>query len=126
MSWQSYIYTYLLAKAPFVKAGIYGHDASIWASTDGFDITEEEALALVRGCESPGSLFATGFKIEGVKYFTLKSDDRSIYGKLGSGGAIAVKTGQALIVAVYDSNVSAGNAAKLVEDLADHLISQDY
>lgn len=44
----------------------------------------------------------------------------------GAGGVVAVKTDQTLIVGVYGENATAGEVAKIVEELADYLISVGY
>ena len=44
----------------------------------------------------------------------------------GSGGAIVVKTGKAVIIAVYDDKIQPGVSAKIVEGLADYLIGVGY
>lgn len=44
----------------------------------------------------------------------------------GSGGVVIVKTKQAILIGVYDAPVQAGEATKVVEGLADYLISVNY
>ena len=61
-----------------------------------------------------------------VKYFTLRADDRSIYGKNGSTGVVCVKTKQALLIGTFDENTQPGETAKIIEGLADYLISVNY
>lgn len=67
-----------------------------------------------------------GFHIANEKFFTLKSDERSLYGKKGKEGVAIVKTLQAILVAHYPESVQAGVAANTVEQLADYLISVGY
>jgi profilin len=56
----------------------------------------------------------------------LQANDRSIYGKLGEAGIVAVRTKQAILIAHYSPPVFAGEATKVVEDLADYLIGVNY
>lgn len=44
----------------------------------------------------------------------------------GQGGVVCVKTKQAVLVGVYDEPVQPGEATKVVEGLADYLISVNY
>ena len=67
-----------------------------------------------------------GFHIAGEKFFTIKSDDRSLYGKKGKEGVVVVKTQQAILVAHYPESVQPGSAATTVEQLGDYLISVGY
>jgi len=64
--------------------------------------------------------------LAGVKYFALKADDRSVYGKKGSAGCITVKTNKAILVGVYDETQQPGAAANIVEKVADYLINSGY
>ena len=57
----------------------------------------------------------------------LRSDERSIYLRKEGMGMCCVKTGKCVILGVYDSaKVAPGAATKVVEDLADYLISVGY
>lgn len=67
-----------------------------------------------------------GFHVAGEKFFTLKSDERSLYGKKGKEGVVIVKTQQAILVAHYPEAVQPGSAANTVEQLADYLIGVGY
>ena len=67
-----------------------------------------------------------GFHVAGEKFFTLKSDERSLYGKKGKEGIIIVKTLQAILVAHYPESVQPGNASTTVEQLGDYLIGVGY
>jgi profilin len=56
----------------------------------------------------------------------IQSDGRSIYGKSGNTGVVLVKTGQTILIGVYDERMQPGNAAATVEKLADYLIDNGY
>jgi len=50
-----------------------------------------------------------------------------MYLRKGDHGVCCVKTGQCVLIAIYDGKqVSAGDATKTVEELADYLISVGY
>ncbi|KAA8902837.1 hypothetical protein TRICI_005822 [Trichomonascus ciferrii] len=98
----------------------------VWAQSPGFDVSAAEIAELVKGFDDPSQLQAGGLHIQGQKYFLLRADDRSIYGKHDDTGIVAVRTKQAVIVGHYAAPVVAGEATKVVEQLADYLISVGY
>jgi profilin len=69
---------------------------------------------------------ANGLLIGGVKHIAIRADDRSIYGKKGTGGVVCVKTKQAVMIGMYDEPIQFGEATKVAEALADYLISVNY
>jgi len=123
MSWQGYI-DQLTSSGNIAQAAIVGNDGSTWATSPGFSVSE--GAGLVNNFKNPGGVFATGVTAGGVKYLTIKADERSIYGKKGTGGVITVKTGQAVLVGVYKEGTQPGAAANTVEKLADYLVENGY
>eukprot|EP01123_Difflugia_compressa_P010734 TRINITY_DN3_c0_g1_i4.p1 TRINITY_DN3_c0_g1~~TRINITY_DN3_c0_g1_i4.p1 ORF type:complete len:127 (-),score=35.88 TRINITY_DN3_c0_g1_i4:130-510(-) len=126
MSWQSYVDTNLVGTGLVSVAAIAGHDGSIWANTAGFNVTADEVKKLLAGFADPGPLRASGLFINGEKYLVLKADDRSIYGKKGTGGVVTVKTAQSILVGLYNEKIQPGQCANVVEKLADYLIETGY
>lgn len=109
------------------KAALYSKAGdSVWAQSPGFDIAATEVAELSKGFENAAPLQANGLFIQQQKYVCIKADDRSIYGKQGSDGIIAVRTKQALVIAHYNANLQPGAATNYVEKLADYLISVGY
>ena len=41
MSWQAYVDTNMVGTGKILKAAIYGHDGSLWATTAGFNVSEK-------------------------------------------------------------------------------------
>jgi len=130
MSWQSYVDQTLVGSGKPDAAAIFSIDGkSVWASSAGFVIKPEEIETLVKAYgedKQLQDLAGTGFHIGGVKYLTILSADRSIYGKQGKTGIVCVKTKQAILVAHYGEAVQPGQAATTVEKLADYLIGVGY
>eukprot|EP01088_Endostelium_zonatum_P013764 TRINITY_DN28593_c0_g1_i1.p1 TRINITY_DN28593_c0_g1~~TRINITY_DN28593_c0_g1_i1.p1 ORF type:complete len:149 (+),score=23.25 TRINITY_DN28593_c0_g1_i1:53-499(+) len=79
MSWQTYVDTNLVGSGAVSQAAIFGHDGSKWAASAGFNVTAQEAKNLAAGYKDASSLRANGIHLSGVKYLTLRADDRSIY-----------------------------------------------
>ncbi|KAI9295176.1 profilin-like protein [Neoconidiobolus thromboides FSU 785] len=126
MSWQAYIDSSLLGSGSITKAAIIGHDGSVWAASEGFTVKPEEASTILKGYSDASVLTTSGIKLNGEKYFYIRSDDRTINGKLGEGGVFCVKTGMSIIIGVYDDTVKPGQASIVVEKLADYLIDAGY
>lgn len=99
---------------------------AVWAASAGFAITADEAKAIAGLYASPGKAFSDGIRVEGKKHLAVKADERSIYGKLGAGGVVVVKTKQALIIALYGEGHQPGAAANAVEKIGDYLIENGY
>ncbi|ORY99218.1 profilin [Syncephalastrum racemosum] len=126
MSWQQYVDSNLVGTGQVTKAAILGHNGSLWASSPGFNVQPNEAAELVEGFKDSEKIRATGIHLEGAKYLTLRADERSIYAKKGADGLAIVKTTQAIIVAYYKEGIQPGSCVKVVEGLADYLISVGY
>lgn len=126
MSWQGYVDNNLVGTGKVSQAAILGLKGGVWASSAGFNISPTEQQAIISGFDDPAPLQASGIYANGKKYLTLQANPRSIYGKAGADGACLVKTNQAVLVAVYTSPLLPGDANKVVEGLADYLISVGY
>jgi len=127
MAWQGYVDTNLVGTGHVSKAAILGFpDGNKWAASASFAITPDEGKKLAAGFKDSASVQGAGVNVGGVKYMTIKADPRSIYGKKGATGVVAVKTGKAILVGYYDENIQPGQATNVVEKLADYLIEQGY
>merc|ERR1712130_992812 len=99
------------------------------------------AADIRQGSVNIESLFTTFFGFEGLAWNYAAFDGRSdygpfiennipagdvLYGKVGAGGITAAKSGKALVVGVYDSNVQPGHCNNVVEGLASYLSEQGY
>jgi len=126
MSWQTYVDSNLVGSKCITKAAIIGLDAVKWASSPAFVVTPDESKKLVAAFKDATSIRASGLFIAGQKYFALKCDDRSIYGRQGSNGVICVKTSKCVLIGIYDDKIQPGQAASVVEKLADYLIDSGY
>jgi len=126
MSWQAYVDNNLVGSKCVVKAAIHGIDGSKWATTPGFTVSLDETKKLAASFKDATGIRSNGLFIGGQKYFALKADDRSIYGKQGSSGVACVKTGKSILIGVYDDKIQPGQATSVVEKLADYLIEAGY
>ncbi|OBA16040.1 uncharacterized protein OGAPODRAFT_76889 [Ogataea polymorpha] len=126
MSWNAYTDN-LVATGKLDKASIYAADgSSLWATTNNFQLQPNEVQEIVRGFSNPSQLYASGLHIQGQKNVCIRADPRSIYGKHDAEGVLCVQTKKAILIAHYPAGVQAGEAAKIVEQLADYLISVGY
>eukprot|EP00842_Homolaphlyctis_polyrhiza_P002316 jgi/Hompol1/3085/HPOL_003115-RA len=126
MSWQAYVDSNLVGTGKIARAAIHGHDGSLWATSKGFSVSANEAQTIAKAFNDASEIRANGLLVGGTKYIALRADDRSIYGKKGNDGVVLVKTKQAILVAEYKEPVVPGEANKVVEQLADYLISVNY
>lgn len=130
MSWQAYVDDTLLGSGQLDKAAILSGDgAGPWAATAGFTITPEEGAniaAILAGGPAKDKAFADGFHASGERFVATRAEDRSLYGRKGKEGVAIVKTKMAIVVGHYGEQHQAGNAAVVVEKLADYLIGQGY
>ncbi|KAL0075207.1 profilin [Phycomyces blakesleeanus] len=126
MSWQQYVDSNLVGTGKVTKGAIYGTNGSLWASSPGFQLAANEIQEIIAGFSNPEPIRASGIHVDGVKYFSLRADERSIYGKKNNNGVCIVKTTQAILIGLYDSNIQPGECTKIVEGLADYLISVGY
>ncbi|KAL8729962.1 MAG: hypothetical protein Q9166_004407 [cf. Caloplaca sp. 2 TL-2023] len=130
MSWQAYVDSSLVATGNIDKAAIFNSEGtSVWASSPGFTVAPAEIKVVVNSFADNSDVKkvqSEGFHIAAEKFFTLKSDERSLYGKKGKEGVVIVKTHQAILVAHYPESVQPGAAANTVEQLGDYLISVGY
>jgi profilin len=127
MAWQPYVDSSLLGTGKIVAGAILGHDGSIWAASPTLSaLSAAETSTLLSAFKDPAKVRSEGFKLAGSKYITIVSNDREVYGKAGGGGVCCVKTGQTVVVGVYDEKTVSGEAAKIVGSLGDYLISVNY
>ncbi|ORX99006.1 Profilin/allergen [Basidiobolus meristosporus CBS 931.73] len=126
MSWQTYVDSNLVGTGSIAQAAIYGVQGGVWAASSGFALQGNEFQDLAQAFQDPSGIRANGLYLGGTKYFTLRADPRSIYGKQGAGGVVCVKTGQAILIGTYGDGTAPGEATKVVEALADYLISVGY
>lgn len=126
MSWQAYTDN-LTATGKIDKAALYSRAGdSLWAQTGGFQLEASEIAEIAAAFDDPSSLQTSGLHLQKQKYFLLRADERSIYGKLQEEGVVAVRTKQAILLAHYPRGVEPGSATTVVEKLADYLISVNY
>ncbi|KAI7862862.1 profilin [Spinellus fusiger] len=126
MSWQAYVDDNLVGTGHVTKGAIFGLNGAQWSATPGFEVNASEIKEIIAGFTNSDQAITHGIHVCGVKYLTLKADDRSIYGKKGSDGICIVKTGQAVLIGLYAEGIQPGACTKVVEGLADYLISVGY
>jgi len=126
MSWQAYVDNNLVGTKYCNKGAIFGIDGAKWAATPGWGVTADEAKKIVAAFKDPNNIRSNGLFLDKQKYFALKCDDRSIYGKLGAGGCVCVKTTKSVLIGIYDDKIQPGQCANAVEKLGDYLIEQGF
>jgi len=123
-SWQDYVNTHLISKG--IKEGaIAGKDGNIWAKSEAFNVTAAEVKILAEKFDSGAldGLALTGFKLAGQKFYYMSGDvDRNVLrGTRGKNGVHAMRTGQTILLAVYEDPMVPSTAATITESLGDYL-----
>lgn len=117
----------LLSTGKVDKAAIYSRTGdAAWAVSGGLSLQPNEISEIAQGFDNPAGLQSNGLHVQEQKFMLIKADDRSIYGRHDAEGIVCVRTKQTILVAHYPSGVQAGEATKIVEQLADYLISVQY
>ena len=107
-------------------AAIMGHDGAIWAQSSNFpQMKQDEINGILTDFNEPGHLAPIGLHMAGAKYMVIQGEPGAVIrGKKGSGGITIKKTGQALVIGVYEEPVTPSQCNMVVERLADYLIDQ--
>jgi len=126
MSWQSYVDNQLMGSGMVEKAIIAGHDGTIWAKSDNINPSTDELNKLSSSFSDQTALTMSGLVIGGEKFIYLSGSDRVVRCKKGKSGLHAMKTQQAVLVAVFTEPVQHPHVASIVESLGDYLIGLQY
>ena len=126
MSWQAYVDSNMVGTGKINSGAILGLDGSPWAITPTLSMLPSEVASLLAAFKDASAVRADGLTLAGKRHVVFRSDERSVYGKAGKDGVVAVKTGQAVLIGFYKDPVVPGEATKVVEGLADYLISVGY
>lgn len=126
MSWQSYVDNSLVGTALVTKGAIFGHDSNMWALSPGFSFTQDEAAAIVQAFSDVSEARRSGLMVEGQKHLVLKADSSELICKKGTGGFAAQKTGQCVVLGMYNEKIHPGQASNTVAKLADFLRENGY
>ncbi|XP_031106413.1 profilin-3-like [Ipomoea triloba] len=129
MSVQAYVDEQLMGDIEgnhLTAAAIIGHDGTVWAQSPSFpSVKMEEVTDIMKDFDEPGHLAPNGVHVAGTKYMVIQGEPGAVIrGKKGPGGLTIKKTGQALIIGVYDEPVTPSQCNMVVEKIADHLIDQ--
>eukprot|EP00199_Chlamydomonas_sp_CCMP681_P005220 CAMPEP_0119101372 /NCGR_PEP_ID=MMETSP1180-20130426/445_1 /TAXON_ID=3052 ORGANISM="Chlamydomonas cf sp, Strain CCMP681" /NCGR_SAMPLE_ID=MMETSP1180 /ASSEMBLY_ACC=CAM_ASM_000741 /LENGTH=131 /DNA_ID=CAMNT_0007085487 /DNA_START=29 /DNA_END=424 /DNA_ORIENTATION=+ len=131
MSWQEYVDNNLQcpvdAEGSTLKASaLVGLENSVWAKSADFPDMSTDEMDVIKAIfdgTNPGS-----FTIGGLKYMALGSEDpeTKMRGKCAGGGCSISKTGKTLVIGIWATPVLASACNKVVEALAEYLVSVDY
>jgi len=122
MSWQAYADQ--ITNQGIANAALYGWEGGAeWAKSANNAGTAAEAAKMIAHMKSN----ATGrVTYAGKDFITLRNTGEVLYGKLGAEGITAAKTGQCLVVGMYDQNSQPGQCNNAVENLAQYLVDNGY
>ncbi|KAI9372324.1 profilin [Aspergillus egyptiacus] len=120
--WQGYVDSSLMGSGQFDKAAIISYDFSgVEASSPGFTISPQEIQALGSAFGDSNYAMQNGFSIGGEKFFAIRADERSLYGKKGKEGVVVVRTASCIMIGHHGEAVQTTNAATAIEKVADYI-----
>lgn len=123
--WQTFVDQQLIGSGMSGAVIISAADGGVWASKN-LNLKAGEGQKIVMLFRNPNDAVTQGIIVNGQKSYALKADTSSMYGKLGIGGVILVKTKMTIIIATYNEKLQPGPAALAVEKLGDYLRSQGF
>jgi len=126
MSWQSYVDNQLMGSGLIEKAVIAGHDGTVWAKSENINPSVDELSKLSSSFNDQSPLTMSGLHIGGEKFVYLSGTEKVVRCKKGKSGLHAMKTQQAVLIAVYNEPVQHSQVASIVETLGDYFISVQY
>ncbi|MGW4125281.1 profilin [Nocardia sp. NPDC004711] len=103
------------------QAAIIDFSGNVVGDSNNLPVANTEAARLISDYGNPAFVMANGVMMGGIKYSAVAANAASIYGKSGSGGLVSAKTVSHVLIGIYDSSMSAGNASNVVENLAGFL-----
>lgn len=116
-----------LTSAIKCRGALYGHDAVQWAGRSQVTAAVDEVKYLLAGFANPASLFATGPKVETLKYMATRADGTVIVLKLGPKGCVFVKTAKTMIGCLFEeANVTPANALIATQKFASYIKSLGF
>ncbi|XP_049850871.1 profilin-2-like [Schistocerca gregaria] len=122
MSWTDYIKN-LTNTGHVDKAAIVGPNGSIWAASNGWNITSSEITNIV--CNWP-NFSSSGIKLAGTKFMFIRGDDHVVLGRDKATGICIGKTKQAFVIGFHNDKQYIGNCNKEVQKIVDYLTEQGY
>ncbi|OJJ50707.1 hypothetical protein ASPZODRAFT_126633 [Penicilliopsis zonata CBS 506.65] len=121
-AWQPYVDSSIMGSGQFDKAAVLSYDiAKVEAGTPGYTITDKEIESIRELYKTPSNAFAHGITIGGEKFFAIKADERSLYGKKGKEGIVLVKSKSCVFVAHHTETAQTPTAAIVLENLVDYV-----
>jgi len=125
MSWGEYLVN--LKKEGLKHAIICGADGASWLeASEGSNVTQAELKSFLAAMGNVNSLASTGIHFGGEKYMYISGTDTICRGKKGTGGLHAAKSKTTLVLGIYDDQIQPGQAANVIEKMADYLATQNY
>jgi len=132
--WDAYIKNLLDSNACIKKAAIVSNtDGSVWAKSDGaslgenFTATDAELRTLSSQFNTINNIPQEGVKLENIKYFVPFVEDALVFGKKDKHGVFAVKTNQAIVIAIFDGDhMECQSCRTAVERISSHLRDSSY
>ncbi|KAL3890069.1 hypothetical protein ACJMK2_002366 [Sinanodonta woodiana] len=109
------------------KGAIYGIDGTKWATSLGFELSEDDIMTMVRGFTDPIQFYTDGIRIGGRTFTCTRSDSGLIAGRESSAGhgCVVCRCNTCLVIAVHDDGAHSEGCQEFITTLRDFLRDQD-
>jgi len=132
MSWQQWVAGpngLVNGNNQVTKAGIYGHDGTVWAQSEALECTTDEIRYVVAMFSDASSAMVGGFMLSQDRYFYIREDTETgashgvIHGRTGSSPVTIYKTAKAVVIGIGKPDAITGKIAVAVCKIGDSLSS---
>ncbi|RAQ46639.1 profilin [Aspergillus flavus] len=124
MSWQDYV-DYQLIQQGLAHAAFIGEDLVVWASSEGFNLSEAERRAMFDAFENQDHFYESGLDLTGRHFHPAAADDRIIRVVQEGNGAMLVRMKGFIIVGEY-GNLAPAQGQYFINKVADQLTAAGY
>ncbi len=109
------------------QAAIYDHQGTQWTTVNVPVFAAGELQYIIAGFANPGSLFAAGPKVNGVKHMATRATDDLIVLKKETNGAVFVKCKQTVVAVVFkEDHCTPAAALVAAQKFGDYLKGMGY
>ncbi|KAB8279778.1 profilin [Aspergillus minisclerotigenes] len=124
MSWQDYV-DHQLIRQGLAHAAFIGEDLAVWASSEGFNLSEAERRAMFDAFGNPDHVYESGLYLTGRHFHPVAADDRIIKVTQGRNGAMLVRMKSFIIVGEY-GDLAPAQGQHFINKVADQLTASGY
>eukprot|EP00741_Cyanophora_paradoxa_P022082 tig00021434_g21317.t1 len=104
-TWQEYVDQHLVGTGLVRAAVVFGVDGTLWATSQGWNLSQDEAAQILQCFNDPASGEA-GVVACGQRFQLIRCEDDMLLAKRAHQGICAYRTNQCVVLGFYDENVN--------------------